>query len=287
MGSYLARVAKLCLLLALPLAAAAQDMPGLDLSEPAKKPPEKPTATTTQKSPPPEPAAADAARPPSQTGTLESALGTPGERDAALGDRVKAVQRKGFLKRNRLEGTLYFLPGLNDAFFQKLGVGAKLTYNLRDSFGVGVRGVSYKLLQPNPTGTDAVHQGQRAFGSQLKSSALEQQLMLEGVWSPVYGKAAVLGDSIIHFDLFLNVGLGLVWSATSFAANNPEGGHFATDFGGGMRFYPKEWLALEFGLLATLYPDKPDSSPTSLQTALVGTVGVSFFFPPHFEYVYP
>ena len=81
--------------------------------------------------------------------------------------------------------------------------------------------------------------------------------------------------------------LSLATAATSFAANNPEGGHFATDFGGGMRFYPKEWLALEFGLLATLYPDKPDSSPTSLQTALVGTVGVSFFFPPHFEYVYP
>jgi outer membrane beta-barrel protein len=271
------------LLLALPLAAAAQDMPGLDLSEPAKKPPEKSSATT-QKPPEPEPAADDAAKQPRKAGALENALGAPGERDAALGDRVKAVQRKGFLKRNRLEGGVYFSPGLNDAFIQKLGVGARLAYHLRDSFALQLRGVTYKLLQVDPT--DAYYQGQRAFGSQLRKSRLHNQLMLEGSWSPVYGKAAVLGDSIIHFDLFLNAGFGLAWSDTNLAPAN-QGAHFATDLGGGMRFYPREWLALEFGVLATMYPDSPPGSPSALQTAVVGTVGVSFFFPPNFEYVYP
>jgi outer membrane beta-barrel protein len=111
--------------------------------------------------------------------------------------------------------------------------------------------------------------------------------MLDGVWSPVYGKFSFLKKQIIHFDLFLSAGFGLVWSATSGEPRN-EGAHLATDVGGGLRFYPKEWLAFELGLIATLYPDQPVSSlPATIQKVFVANFGVSFFFPTTFEYVYP
>jgi hypothetical protein len=54
--------------------------------------------------------------------------------------------------------------------------------------------------------------------------------MLEGVWSPIYGKAAWIGKSIVHFDVFLLAGLGVVWSATSFDPRN-EGMHPGADVG--------------------------------------------------------
>lgn len=257
------------LLLLAPGAAAGQ-MPGIDLTEPAPKPGEAKPAPTAERSP-----AGD-------QGVLGTALGAPGERDAALADRVKAVQRKGFLKRHRLELTLS-LPGtVNDAFYQKVGAGGRLAWNFQDSFALALRGAYWWTLR-----TDDVKRGQAAFQSQLLSSKPFAQAMLDGVWSPVYGKASILGRRIVHFDLFLLGGVGAVWSDTSIAPRS-EGPHPAADLGGGIRFYPGDWLALELGFTATLYPDRPTrTAPSTVSRILAASLGVTFFYPFRFEYVYP
>lgn len=261
-----------CLLALAPALAAAQALPGVDLSEPAEKPAEK------------KPAPGAAAKPagPGAGPVLGPALGAPGERDAALADRVKAVQRKGFLKRRRFELTLDAPATLNDAFYQKLGVGGRLAYNVHDSFAVALRGAYWWTLR-----TDHVREGQGAFQSQLLSSKPFAQAMLDGIWSPVYGKASWLGSSIVHFDLYLLGGLGFVWSDTS-GAPRKEGPHPAADLGAGIRFYPRDWLALELGFTGTFYPDRPTlSSPSTMSRILAAHVGASVFFPFTFEYVYP
>ena len=126
----------LWLALALPLAAAAQQVPGIDLSGPPAEKPAEP--------PPPREAAERAEPAPARpSDALEAAVGVPGERDTALEDRVKAVQRKGFLKRGRLQLTAFASPTWNDAFYQKLGLGGRLAYNLQDSFAVAVSGNYY------------------------------------------------------------------------------------------------------------------------------------------------
>jgi len=107
------------------------------------------------------------------------------------------------------------------------------------------------------------------------------------VWSPIYGKVAFLGQRIIHFDVFLAAGFGLAWSATSFEPRN-LGPHLAGDVGGGLRFYPSEWLALEGGVSATFYPDQPAATvPSSMQRVIAASVGFSVFFPFSFEYRNP
>lgn len=205
-----------------------------------------------------------------------------GERDVAIGDRVKAVQRKGFMKAHRLEVGLSVPATLNDAFYEKIGVGGKVAYNFEDSFALALRGAYYTSLR-----TNHVREGKLAFSSQLLQSELNGQLMLDGVWSPIYGKVAWLGSSIIHFDLYLLAGFGAVWSATS-SAPRSEGPHLATDFGGGLRFYPKSWLALDAGVIATLYPDQPVTQvPSTVQKVVAAQLGVTVFWPFTFEYVYP
>ncbi len=265
----------LWLALALPLAAAAQQPPGIDLSAPpAEKPAEpQPPGAPKEATPPAKVKPSDA---------LEAAVGVPGERDTALEDRVKAVQRKGFLKRGRLQLTAFVNPTWNDAFYQKLGLGGRLAYNLQDSFAVAVSG-SYYLVSR----TDYVKEGVRAFNSQLLQSQPTSSAMLEGVWSPVYGKAAWLGRSIVHFDFYLVGGLGAVWSATSFAPRN-EGAHLAAEFGGGFRFYPLSYLALELAVTGVVYPDQKDLAvPGTLQKIITAGFGVSFLWPMSFEYYYP
>lgn len=272
-------LASALLLAAVPVAGLAQVLPGLDLSQPPKKesekePREELPPLDLSKPPEPERKAPAAERP--------RAIQPFSEKDVALGDKVKAVQRKGFMKRGRFEVTPLFAATVNDAFYQKSGLGLRLAYNFQDSFAVAVRGNYYW-----PYRTDNVREGKIAFQSQLLSSQIDGQLMLDGVWSPVYGKAAFLGESIVHFDLFLQAGFGVVWSATSGPPRN-EGPHLATDLGGGVRFYPREWLAFELGLLATLYPDQPiPSVPGTVQRVFVANVGVSFFYPFTFDYVHP
>jgi len=87
-------------------------LPGIDLSEPGKTPetpPEKALPRPSQQAAPAERKAAGEAG-------AAPVLGAPGERDAALADRVKAVQRKGFLKRGRLQVGLELPATLKDAF---------------------------------------------------------------------------------------------------------------------------------------------------------------------------
>jgi outer membrane beta-barrel protein len=272
----------LALVLALaPPAALAQEQQGLDLGAPARPatptPPPGATELPGLSLEPDQAAGKPEAKP------APGAAGAPfGERDVALGDRVKAVQRKGFLKRGRFEVAPILSLSVNDAYYQKLGGGLRLAYSLEDSFALALRGSYYTPLR-----TDNVREGKQAFQSQLLTSQLFGSAMIDGVWSPVYGKASFLADAIVHFDLYLSAGFGAAWSATSQPPRN-EGPHLAAEVGGGVRFYPREWLAFELGLMATFYPDQPVTSvPATIQSVVVGNVGVSFFFPFTFDYVYP
>lgn len=252
------------MMVALPLLVNAQEMQGLDLSAPAKPKSQAPQGQ------------ADGGTP------LEKAVGVPGESDAALEDRVKAVQRKGFIKQNRFQLTAFVAPSLNDAFFEKLGVGGMLGYNIQDAFAVALRGAYWFSFT-----SQYVRQGSIAFQSQVLSSQLYGTLMLDGIWSPVYGKFSWLGKSIVHFDAYVLAGGGLAWSGTS-GPPRDEGPHVAGELGGGIRFYPNEWLCLDLGLVGTFYADQASTAlPGSIQKVVAITLGVSFFVPTHFEYYYP
>jgi outer membrane beta-barrel protein len=292
------------------LPALAQDAPGLDLTQPPKP---KQGGDTTELPPidlskPAEPP--EKATPPDEKPEARP-VAPFSEKDVALGDKVKAVQRKGFLKRGRFEVTPVFAVTVNDAFYQKFGGGLRLAYNVRDSFAVAGRFVTYRKpelsdprsWEPSPIRTDNGRAGKIAFDGQLLQSQIYDQLMLGGIWSPVYGKISFREKQIIHFDLFLSAGLGIVWTATSegdaerdrFEHPDRSGisrywnySKLATDLGGGVRFYPKEWMAFELGMTATLYPDQPVAGlPSSVQKVFVANVGVSFFFPRTFDYIYP
>jgi outer membrane beta-barrel protein len=293
------------LLVVLPMVGAPQGLEGLDLSAPRKKQdfPLPPPSDADEELPPlpGEPAAKPAPKPAPPAGKAEKKeaksegqadlLALP-EGDVALGDRVKAVQRKGFLKRHRFEIAPLFSSSVNDAFYQKVGGGLRVGFNFGDTFGLAVRGAVFQNddLKLAPLRTANVREGKVAFQSQLLVSQVKDLVMVDGIWSPIYGKVAVLDRKIVHFDLFLTAGFGVVRSSTSEGTTDREGlgPHVAADIGAGLRFYPKEWLALEAGLMATLYPDQPvETVPGTLQKLVTANLGVSFFLPPSFEYYYP
>ncbi len=269
-----------------PLAGVAEEMPGIDLSGPGKEAPPAPPPAEPPKSGDGELPPIDLSKPQQPSAEAPEAKPQPvlpfSEKDVALGDKVKAVQRKGFIKRGRFELAPQLSLSVNDPYYQKFGGGLRVAYSLHDNFALAVRGTYFTPLRRN-----AVREGKIAFNSQLLSSQLYGLAMLDGVWSPVYGKASFLNKNIIHFDIYLSAGFGAAWSATSLAPRS-EGPHFATDLGGGVRFYPTEWMAFELGLNATLYPDQPvESVPGTIQKVFVANVGFSFFLPTTFDYEHP
>jgi outer membrane beta-barrel protein len=270
-----------------PLAGRAQDMPGIDLTQPPppQQPPAEPAKPGGESGELPPIDLTKPQQPPPAEARPEAKEAQPvlpfSEKDVALGDKVKAVQRKGFIKAHRFEVTPLFSSTLNDPYYLKVGGGLRVAYSFEDSFALAMRGTYFQPFRQN-----SVREGKLAFKSQLLSSQLYGLAMLDGVWSPIYGKSSFLNQNIIHFDLYLSAGFGLAWTATSLAPRN-EGPHLAADLGGGLRFYPKEWLAFELGLNATLYPDQPSKSvPGTIQKVFVANLGFSFFFPTTFDYKY-
>jgi len=278
----------LCITLTAPLTGRAEEMPGIDLTQPGQPPPAQAPGEAKPGEAgelPPIDLSKPQQPPPAEAPPAEAKAGQApapfSEKDVALGDKVRAVQRKGFIKAHRFEVSPQFSTTINDPYYLKFGGGLRLAYSFHDSFAVAVRGTYF---QPYRLGS--VKEGKLAFRSQLLSSQLYGLVMLDGVWSPIYGKFSFLRNNIIHFDLYLSAGGGLVWTATSLAPRN-EGPHPAADVGAGLRFYPKEWLALELGLNCTLYPDQPSKSvPGTIQRVFAANLGFSFFFPTSFDYKY-
>jgi outer membrane beta-barrel protein len=200
------------------------------------------------------------------------------DEEVSLGDRVKAVQRKHFLKRRRFELVPTFSFTLNDPFYTKVGGGLAANYHLADSLGISLHYTRYGIMQ-----TDNVRLAKRELRSLLLSSKLEWNAGADLVWTPIYGKLAWF-NSIVQYDLFLVAGLGAAWSQTS-GSPVDDGAHPAVDIGVGQRFAFSDWMAVDVWVKELLYADRPqDRQISEIQKVLTLNVGLSFWLPTSFGY---
>lgn len=201
-----------------------------------------------------------------------------GRQDVAAADKVKAVQRKHFLKKQRFELTPTFAISLNDAFYTKVGGGLTGTYHLTDSLGLAAHYTHFGIVQ-----TDNVRIAKRELRSLLLSSKLNWNAGMDLVWTPIYGKLAWF-NSIVHYDFFLLTGLGVAHSQTSGPPVN-DGLHPAVDLGIGQRFAFSDWMAFDFWVKGLFYADRPqDRQISEIQKVLTLNVGLSFWLPTSFSY---
>ena len=171
---------------------------GLDLSDDA----EDESTEETRAAPPPA-SAEELARQPGRR-ALDGM-----ERAVTQDDRVKAVQRKHFLKANRLSVVPSFAISLNDAFYTKVGGGLAVNYHFADSMALSLHFDKFGIVQ-----SDNVRIAKRELRSLLLSSRLDWTAGADFVWTPVYGKLAFF-NTIVQYALFLMGGVGAAWSQTS------------------------------------------------------------------------
>ena len=191
-------------------------------------------------------------------------------------DRIKSIQRKGFLKRHRWELTPTLTMSLNDAFYQKMGGGAAVAFYPADSLGIEVQGVYVGTVQ-----TDMVGYYQQANQALPKVSNLKYYAMGNLLWSPLYGKLAFVTDDIVHFDAYLIAGFGM--------ARTETGSKFATNFGIGLHYFLTSWLVVKIEVRDLIYTetfrlDVQRTEFSDIQNHVMVAAGVSFFLPFDFDY---
>jgi outer membrane beta-barrel protein len=205
-------------------------------------------------------------------------------------DRIKSVQRRHFVRGGRFELQPYVGLHVNDAFQNNLLLGAAANYHFAESLGIEAR-VAYSLLNSASESLKSVRAESEVNPLQSTLSGLA---VLNFAFAPIYGKFSLFADSIVHFDLGLSAGAGVVFTQDSGGlvpeADAKTGLRPTFDLGIGSRLVLAEWLTVSLDLrdylyVATYGPEYVEQSRgdgvtiSRIRQNVLFTVGASLFFP--------
>lgn len=221
------------------------------------------------------PRAADAAAPADQEAEIQA---TWGEQRV-----IRTLQRRLFTKFGR--GEFSFFVGIvpNDPFVFYMPLGLRFGYHFNEAFAVELAS-SYLGCFTSQIGQGdqarGIEQGCLRFASDLKGELatqkqdrtqvqsirlLDQQVTrtdITAMWSPFFGKVAVLNDALMHFDVNLVGGAGFLLTE-KVASNNREIEYRPTVeavVGAGFKFYFAERYGLRADFRQFVFPKDPDET---------------------------
>jgi outer membrane beta-barrel protein len=207
----------------------------------------------------------------------------------AFENKVKPVSGQLYTKAGKLELTAPSAGlSLNDAFFSKYLVGAKLAYHVNEYFSLAVTG---SLAATSTTGSTSVcpaNQGCRA-ASQAQLNQVPGQLKwlagAELAFAPIYGKLNLFAEKAVHFDLSLMAGPDVVSyrdvldpQAAAGGAAAPNATAYGLHGGIGARIFLARSIALRLEVRDVWYRVAHLSSG-NWQSQLLAETGLSFFIP--------
>jgi outer membrane beta-barrel protein len=237
---------------------AAAEAPAADTGEPAD---DKATQAESSASETPE---AKTDELPDLTEEVQEAAAQKGEvaAEAATAARrswedIVVVPRRGFLKRHRVELAPFSAISINDTLIRHYSFGGDLTFYLTDVFSIGIEG-QYFIKERSERESLIGEQFNRA--PTLNKFKYSTSLVFGYV--PGYGKFGLFNKYIVHWDLTLNAGIGLVWTET--IPINPDADKYPPfsntlimpHLGISTRMFVTNWLALSIGIRDYIFDDK-------------------------------
>lgn len=241
-----------------PADAPAAEEPTLPEPTPVEPEPETPTTDTSPAAP------VD----PAKTATDEGI-------DLTLQDRIKAVSRKTFLKTGRFELTPSAMMTVNDPFYRTIALGGRVAWHVNEAFALEVGGAyvpPFFIQELEPV--DLVREELTLINADNDVVGLAD---VGVTFSPLYGKVALLGDSIIHFDGFISSGVGVTFD------DGADLFHPTMNIGVGGRIFLNRWLVIRADVRDYVYPQDKGFVST-LQNLLFVGVGLGIYFPLDFDY---
>lgn len=201
---------------------------------------------------------------------------------------IQTRQRKTFLKLNRWEASPQLGLVTNDPFINRYLVGVAVsrhitevfaleaTWTFSPDFGEGDwKPITTQLVNNNQVSPDI--------------SKIEHFGTFNFQYSPIYGKLAVVGSTIINFDIFAAFGGGYVNTRDDLTALQAEEDpaamasarqfHPATSFGGGFRVIFSDTVAARAEARSLIYIETINSTTLEMKNNLLFLLSASVFFP--------
>ena len=187
-------------------------------------------------------------------------------------DTITAVQKRPLRQAQRLEISPYGEMSIGDPYLQRWGGGLRAMWHLREGLSLGLDG--------NGLGTWATQElviAKRELHARILESRQRMSLAAFAAIAPLYGKVALPGDALVHFETFLDAGLGAAWTET----DATRGVRPMIAVGIGQRVFLGENTALTARVGGNLYAEQVmvEGSP---QTKAMGfwtvRLGLSFYF---------
>lgn len=189
---------------------------------------------------------------------------------------ISVIQKKFLPKTGRFQ--FYTAGGLttNSPWFLNLGIKANLGYHFSESFGVEASG----MFMSSSEGQSAKEIRSNNNLQPDKFVITKYSMMIDLMWSPIYGKVSTLENEIIPFDMYFSFGGG------SLGTNSQEKTVPAFHLGTGQIFAWSKSMAFRWDYSWSFYQATPVADLISTITPskssyndLIFTAGVSFFFP--------
>ena len=227
---------------------------------------------------------------------------------------IRVVQRQRMLKKKRFEIQPQVGISINDPYVRHYAFGLDLNYWITNRMAVGITGTGYVGALTPRYKNIRFQEGLLLTANELLWSA-----SVNYTYNPFYGKIAIFNRALLHWEAGLQIGGGALQTRVIpryEALHDP----FTTVTGGGhfgliTRFYGRriDWLSVNAGVRAWVYPDKQEPINRGPQTDAGGTddatlddpdkakaasdfkvafnviffLGVSFYVPTKFEYTTP
>jgi outer membrane beta-barrel protein len=192
-------------------------------------------------------------------------------------DDVAVIQKRFLPKTSRFEASGALGISTNNAFFNNVGLALRMAYYFTEKYAI--EGTYMFLSSSERPITDGLKNKQ-----QIQTTSLVEPKSYSGVafkWTPVYGKVAWMGRTIVPFDIYFTPGFGVTQTS--------EGGSAATiSMGAGQLFalskrHAVRWdFTWNFYQATTNYIDSNTSQNVSQKdnhNDLLLSIGYSFFFP--------
>lgn len=192
--------------------------------------------------------------------TFTYAASIQGPRRSAL-DRLEegeAIRRRVQLRGGRFEAAPTVGFTLNDAFQRNFLFGVHLAYHISDSWAIG--GTAYGGTSTNSDLADRIDSERSEKVADGDFSSVGFLSSLEVSYTPLIGKFALFGRSVLNYDINLTLGVG-----GASVSGDPEVEELAIApmFGVGLRVFVNDWGAITFEMRDYIYSSALNSVPSA------------------------
>lgn len=188
---------------------------------------------------------------------------------------TKVIQDRQYEKSSKHIFSLYGGVIPNDDLFWVIPIGGRYGYFFTETIAVEVSG-AYQFSFGNNMKSALEPDTWRYFNPYM---ALKWYANVGGLWYPIYGKMALLGSNLGHFDIGIKASIGAIGAKMTKFEKDYIKHKWVTDFAGQFGFDAITYLSRYIGLRTTLTIFMFDSEGKNLFLPVELSFGLTFFAP--------